>query len=678
MGPAFFRTSVVQSTLPSFLLLLASALCNSPAKAQEPPKDLGSTSIEDLMNIEVTSVSRKEQKLSHIASAVFVITAEDIQRSGALNIPDVLRMVPGMDVAQRNGNAWAISARGLNQAFGNELLVLVDGRNVYSPTFGGVFWDVLDMPLENIERIEVIRGPGGSTWGANAVNGVVNVITKTAAKTPGALVVAGAGNLDQGFATSQYGASVGKNVDYRVFTKFSNQTNMADLHGPDGGDGWHILRGGFRLDSRISSKDTLVTDGDIYAGREADPTLVLPSVTAPGEVKTFTQANLSGGHLGADWTHIYSPRSESTLSFTYETYERGDVLGEERHTFYLDFQHHIALGSRHDFVWGLGYRYSASDSHGGLTVSLDPPDLNAHLFSAFVQDEITLVPTKLALTLGTKLEHNNYSGFALMPSARVSYAIDSRRSLWAAVSRAVRTPAETDAALRVNFAGFPGPGGVPALAALIGNPFLKNEELLAYELGFRTSISDRISMDVAAFYNLYDHQVTTEPVTPFFEGSPFPPHLVIPVTSRNFGHGETHGVEIGVNWKITDRWSLSPGYAFERIHMHTNPLSQDADTSAQTEGSDPHVKAQLRSHFSITPNVGWDVSAYYVDRLIALRVPSYTRLDSGLTWHAGERWALTVVGQNLLKEHHLEFASTSSLLPTLIKRGAYVKLTWHH
>jgi iron complex outermembrane receptor protein len=383
--------------------MLACAVCEVPVSAQQAPIDLSNTSIEDLMNIDVISVSRKEQKLSRIASAVFVITAEDIQRSGALNIPDALRMVPGMDVAQVNANTWAISARGLNQEFGNELLVLVDGRNVYSPMFGGVFWEVLDMPLEDIERIEVIRGPGGSTWGANAVNGVINVITKTAAKSAGAVVAAGAGNLDQGFATVQYGGSVGKNVDYRVFTKYFNQTSMADLNGPDGGDGWHILRGGFRLDSRISAKDTLVTHGDIYAGREVDPTLLLPSVTAPAAVKNFTPANLSGGHLGADWTHIYSTRSESTLSFTYDTFERLDLLGAELHTFYLDFQHHTALGSRHDFVWGLGHRYSMSESHGGLTVSLDPPDLNAHLFSSFVQDEITLVPTKLALTLGAKL-----------------------------------------------------------------------------------------------------------------------------------------------------------------------------------------------------------------------------------------------------------------------------------
>ena len=674
------RTSVCQPAFRSrvLCLLLASALCNVPAKAQEPPKDLASTSIEDLMNIEVISVAKKEQKLSHIASAVFVITGEDIQRSGATNIPDLLRMVPGVEVAQVNANTWAISARGLNEEFGNELLVMVDGRNVYSPTFGGVFWDVLDLPFENVERIEVIRGPGGSTWGANAVNGVINIITKTAAKTPGALVVAGAGNLERGFATVQYGGSLGKNVDYRVFTKYFDKNHSEDRNGSAGGDGWHILRGGFRVDSRLSEKDTLVVQGDLYAGREADFTTVLPSVTSPDLVKTLSNSNLSGAFLRADWMHIYSPRSESKLSFTYDTYERLDALREERNTFYLDFQHHLAWGSRQDFVWGLGYRYSRSETNGNLSASLNPPDLDMQLFSAFVQDEITIVPEKLSFTVGTKLEHNYYSGFTLMPSARASYALDSRRSLWAAVSSAERTPAETDAALRLNFAGFPGPGGVPALAALIGNPHIKNEGLLAYELGYRTSFSGRLSIDIAAFYNLYDHQITTEPAAPSFESAPLPAHMVVPVTSQNLSHGETHGIEVAANWKVTDRWTLSPGFAFERIHMHTNPLSQDTGTAPETEGSDPHVKAQLRSHLSLSPSLGWNVSAYFVDRLNVLEVPSYTRLDTGLSWRAGERWSLSVVGQNLLKDHHLEFASTAGLLPTLVRRGAYVKLTWQY
>lgn len=649
-----------------------------PAKAQEAPRDLGSTSVEDLMNIEVVSVSKKEQKLSLIATAVFVITAEDVERSGATNIPDLLRIVPGLNVAQVNSNTWAISARGFNQEFSNELLVVVDGRNVYVPTFGGVFWDALDLPLENIERIEVIRGPGGSTWGANAVNGVINVITKTAAKTHGGLVVAGAGNLEPGFVTGQYGGNFGNNVDYRVFTRYFNKNHMDDPNGQDGRDEWHILRGGFRVDGRLSKKDTLVLDGDIYTGMERDAVSLLPSVTSPSLVKTITQTNLSGADVRADWNHSYSPRSESALAVAYDTYERLDVLREERRTLSLDFQHHLPWGRRQDFVWGLGYRYSVSRTDGNLTVALNPADLNTNLFSAFLQDEITLIPEKLSLTIGTKLEHNNYSGFTLMPSARVTFAQDSRHSLWAAVSRAARTPAEIDAAVRLNFAGFPGPGGVPALAALIGNPHIKNEGLLAYELGYRASFSERISVDVAAFYNLYDHQITTEPAAPFFESSPLPAHLVIPLTSQNFGHGESHGVEIAAHWKITERWTLTSGYTFERIHMHTNSFSQDTGTSSEVEGADPHVQAQLRSHISVTPSLAWNVSAYFVDRLVDLQVPSYTRLDTGLSWRAGERWSLSVVGQNLLQDRHLEFVSDVGSLATLIKRGAYVKLTWRY
>jgi iron complex outermembrane receptor protein len=662
-GPRFFTRRFNTQPGARFFsrwlwLALLLATGGRPAKAQEAPRDLGTTSIEDLMNIEVTSVSKKEQKLSGIASAVFVITAEDIQHSGALNIPDLLRMVPGVNVAQVNANTWAISARGLNEVFGHELLVVVDGRNAYSPSFGGVYWDGLDLPLENIERIEVIRGPGGSVWGANAVNGVINIITKTAAKTHGILVQAGAGNLDQEFATVQYGGSLGKSVDYRLFTKYFNRNDMAALSGQDGGDGWHLLRGGFRMDSKLSPQDTLSVQGDMYVGREGYSAFVLPDVTSPQPVETPLASNLSGAFLRADWNHVYSPRSESQLSFTYDSYERAIVL--------------------QDIVWGLGYRFSTSDSQGDFSISLNPPDSDTHLFSSFIQDEIAIVPKKLTLTVGTKLERDPYSGFTLMPSVRARYALGVRSSVWAAVSRAARTPAETDAALRVNFAGFTGPGGVPALSAYVGNPLVKNENLLAYDLGYRTSFSDRLSLDVSAYYNVYDHQITNEPGTPFFEASPLPEHLVFPVTFQNLSYGETHGLEASAKLKITDRWTLSPGLAFERVHMHTSAASQDAMTVPSIEGSDPHIQAQLRSHLSVTRNTGWDVSAYFVDRLNFQRVPSYTQLDSGLSWRASERWSLSVVGQNLLKDNHLEFASSAFVVPTLMKRGAYVKLTWQY
>jgi len=657
--------------------LVAAILWATPAWPQQQPADLTKVNIEDLMNIEVTSVSKKEQKISRAASAIFVITQEEIRRSGATNIPDVLRMVPGLDVAQINANTWAITARGFNAEFANELLVMVDGRAVYTPTTGGVFWDVLDFPLEDIERIEVIRGPGGSVWGANAVNGVINILTKKASETKGAMLIAGGGNLDQGFGTAQYGGSVGKNFDYRIYSKYLNQDHLPSLTGQDGEDGWHMLRGGFRADGTLSSKDSLTLQGDMYTGHENNPTLTLPSITSPGLIDAEFPVALSGGFIQSIWKHTFSTSSETTLMISYANYEREDQLHEDRDTFNIDFQHHIAWGNRQDFVWGLGYWYSDSHSHGDLFVSLNPNNLGSDSFNSFVQDEITLIPNRFFLTVGTKLEHNYYTGFTLMPSARAAYELDPHNMMWAAVSRAERTPDATDASIRLDVAGFPGPGGTPVLISVLGNPQFQNEELIAYEFGYRTTVSEHLSFDLAAYYNDYDKQQSTEPSTPFFEPSPAPPHLVVPSTYENLIYGETYGVEIAAKWKITNRWTVSPSYDFERIHMQASPLSQDTQTVPETEGSDPHMHAEVRSHIELSKSLGWDTSAYFVDRLIAQDVPSYTRLDTGLSWRWKEGVSLSLVGQSLLRDHHLEFVDFSGASrSTEIKRSAYAKITW--
>jgi iron complex outermembrane recepter protein len=327
-------------------------------------------------------------------------------------------------------------------------------------------------------------------------------------------------------------------------------------------------------------------------------------------------------------------------------------------------------------VWGLEYRYSISHTQGDLTESLVPANVTSQSFSSFAQDEIALVPERFYLTLGTKLQRSYYTGFALMPSARASYAPSSRHTLWAAVSRAYRTPAAFDTSIRLNFGGMPGLGGTPVLVAQIGNPNFKNEGLTAYELGYRAVILRQLSMDVTSHYNAYDHQQTVERGTAFLEPTPLPAHVVEPTTFQNLMDGETHGLEITANWKISDRWTLSPSYDFERVHMHTSALSQDTETVLETEGSDPHMHARLRSHVSLAKTLAWDASAYFVDRLEALGVPSYTRLDTGLSWRWSERISLSLVGQNLLRDHHLEFADDVGRRATLIKRTVCAKLTW--
>jgi len=677
-----FRSRAFQSPARTILkhagtaLLIALSLATS-APAQNPPEDLSKLSVEDLMNIEVTSVSKKEQKVSQTAAAIFVITQDDIHRSGANNIPDLLRMVPGVNVAQINSNIWAISVRGFNGEFSNKLLVLIDGRTVYEPTFSGVFWDVQNVPLEDIERIEVIRGPGGATWGANAVDGVINIITKNASETRGGMVVAGAGNLDQGFGTLQYGGAAGKNTDFRVFANYFNQYHLPGLASPDGGDGWFLLRGGFRADSKLSAKDDLTVAGDMYTGGIGDISGAVESVASPTVQPVFSGTNASGGYLQANWNHRQSDRSDTTLQVSFDRYRRDDVLRETRNTLDFDFTHHLRWGSRQDIVWGLGYRYSSSTTHGDLLFSLKPPNLNTQLFSAFVQDEIALIPDRLSLIIGTKIEHNYYTGFGLMPTLGATWALSGHQMVWASISRALRTPSSLDTSSQLTVNGFVPPGGPPVLIRIVGNPAFQNEQELTYEIGYRTQLYGRLSVDLTAYHNSYNQLQSTEPEPSFLEPDPAPPHIVMPFNYENLLCGETHGIEAFATWKVGGHWTLTPAYAFEQIHLRLDPSSQDTTSVAAGEGSSPRQWARLASHLTLTHGFAWDASANFVGRLTTPVVPSYTRLDTQLTWHLREHLVASIVGQNLAQDHHLEFLNPEGTgFANYIKRSGYVKLTW--
>jgi iron complex outermembrane recepter protein len=662
-------------TVVACVLFAPHAYPQQPSPAPEP--DLSNKSLEDLMNTEVTSVSKKEQKLSQVAAAIFVITQEDIRRSGATNIPDLLRMVPGLDVAQINANTWAISARGFNGEFSNDLLVMLDGRPVYTPTFSGVYWDTLDVPLEDIERIEVIRGPGGSTWGTNAVNGVINIITKKADDTRGGMVTAGGGNVDQGFGTAQYGDSLGAHTDYRVFAKYFNQDHLLNLTGQSGQDGWHALRGGFRSDSRIDSNDELSFEGDLYTGREGDIGNRFTSFASPGVESVFAEANVSGGYLQADWMHRYANGAGTSLQVSFDRYSRHNSLVETRQTLNIDFQNHIPWGERQDIVWGAGYRFSSDASTGTPAFSLDPANLNTQLFSAFVQDEIALIPSRLSLSGGMKLEHDYYNGFGVMPSVHAAWKLGGQQTVWAAVSRALRTPSSKDTGAENNVGGFVGPGGLPEVIRIEGNSNFMNEKLIAYEAGYRAELSQRVSLDIAAYYNSYDQLQTLEPQAPFLELTPSPPHLVLPSMYGNLMHGETHGVELSTNWKAASHWTLSPGYAIEQIHMHLYPTSRDTQSVAAAQGSTPRNWARLDSRLDFAHGLSWDASATFNDRLTAQGTPAYTRLDTQLSWHVRESVTLRVAGQNLANDHHLEFLNGPGIAASgLMKRSAYGQVEW--
>lgn len=629
------------------------------------------------MNMKVVSVSKTEQQLSRTAAAVFVITQDDIRNSGATNIPDLLRMVPGVDVAQVDANAWAISIRGLNSRFGNELLVLVDGRSVYTPIFGGVYWDSLAIPLEDIQRIEVVRGPGGATWGTNAVNGVINIITKKASDTHGALVVGGGGNTDRGFDTLQYGGHL-RSTDYRAYTTYFNNSYLPGIGGPVGGDGWHLLQGGFRTDSQISPKDSLTFQGNIYTGRDGTPTFTYPSVTAPAPVPFEEFIDLSGGFFQTSWNRKFSDRSDTTVEISYDQYARNDQLKESHHSVDLTFQHHIAANARNNVTWGVEYRYSISTTNGNLYLSFVPADLNTQSFGLFGQDEITAVPDKFYVTVGARLEHNYFTHWNLMPNIGAIWTPTQTQALWVSISEAVRSPADIDADLRTTVSGFTEPDGTPALIQVVGNPKIDDEPLLARELGYRKTFRNTLSLDFTAYYNTYRDQETAEPGVPFVQTSPAPTHLVVPIVFGNLMHGETHGFELAANWKVNKRWTLSPGYAFETIHMHLNPTSKDTTSVSSAEGSSPDHSAQLRSHLALPHGLSWDASAYFVDRLTDPVVPSYTRLDSQLSWAFMEHGRVSLVGQNIAKDRHIEFVDgTGSARTTYVKRGVFAQFVWH-
>ncbi|HEV8580421.1 MAG TPA: TonB-dependent receptor [Thermoanaerobaculia bacterium] len=672
--------------------LVTAVLCwpaPAAALADQPPEgsgtgtavDLTELSLEELMDVEVVSVSKRSERISAAAAAVYVITQEDLRRSGATSIAEALRMVPGLEVARIDANTWAVSARGFNGRFANKLLVLIDGRSVYTPLFSGVFWDVQDTLLEDVDRIEVIRGPGATLWGANAVNGVINILTKSARETLGSLVTAGGGTEERWFLGARYGGSLGENGAWRAYVKGFDRDAGADPAGGEGVDGWSVKRGGFRVDRKLGDAAEWTLQGDLYDGEVGERLTLAPSLTALVPVVQDTETAISGGNLLGRWQRTLSAASELTVQLYYDRTDRDyRFLDESRDTFDLELQHDVSPAPRHRVVWGLGYRRTADDLRDSDLLAFQPDRRTDDLASAFLQDEINLRADRLWLTVGSKLEHNDYSGFEVQPNARLLWTPGEHRTLWAAVSRAVRTPSRAEHDLQLSAPAFPAgalfPGSPPAIVATLGDRSFDSEELLAYELGYRAGVAPGLFVDLAAFYNDYDRLRTVRAEPPFLQLSPPPPHLVIPSFASNDMEGETYGAELAADWRPAGSWRLSAAYTWLEMRLRNRFDPADV-TVAATEGQSPQQQLFLRSAMDLPGHFELDLAARYVDSLATGPVSGYTSADLRLGWKPRAGLELSLVGQNLLDAEHLEFApEIIPTHPTAVERAVYGKVTW--
>jgi len=678
-------------TIAALLLMFASAL-SGLALADTPPAqgemDVFSLGLEDLMKIQITSVSKKSQQVSDAAAAVFVITQEDIRRSGVTSIAEALRMAPGVQVARIDANKWAVTIRGLNGRFANKLLVLMDGRSLYSPLFAGVYWEVQDTALEDIDRIEVIRGPGAALWGANAVNGVINIITKSADATQGGLLSAGGGTAARGFATARYGLPLGNDTNLRFFAKHQDTGSAVYANGATAHDAWNMTRGGFRLDAQPSYRDTLTVSGDYYDGSIGEKYTLyhLPTGQDP-TVSTMpdAQSQMSGGNLLARWQRTLDNTDSLSLQLYYDHFERSMIiLGERQDTIDLDFQHRLTLWDRQDVIWGLGYRFIRDSLSDTATISFNPPGRNTNLLSGFLHDEIKIVPENLSLILGSRFEHNSYTGFEVQPNGRLLWTPTPQNSLWGAVSRAVRTPARGDSDIAYRYRTIPADPSsspLPVRLEIDGSKGFKSETVLAYELGYRTEPMPHVALDATAFYNSYDRLRVLQTGQGFAEtvGS-VPVDFVQPFQLANLMHGHTYGVEVAGEWSPVPWWRLHAAYSYLRIKMFLDAPSTDTINKGDAEGDSPRHQFTLRSGVDLGKRVEFDIWLRGADRLPyvdGVSIPGYLTMDARLGWKPLPKLELSLVGQNLLHRRSPEFIPEFiNTFASEVQRSVYGKVTW--
>ena len=626
------------------LVLLGGTLA---AQSQRPLPSVGTLkkmSLEQLMDIEVTSVSKRPEKLSEAASAVQVITGDDIRRSGATSLPEALRFASNLEVAQIDARQWAITARGFNNVFADKMLVLVDGRSVYTPLYAGVYWDVQDLMLEDVNRIEVISGPGATQWGSNAVNGVINVTTKSAKETQGTLVAGGAGTELRSSAAVRYGARLAPDIYYRVSAKYFERDDSVRPSGRNSNDSWHVAQMGFRVDREATGKDPLMLQGDFYNG----------SIGQQGP----DNIGVNGANLLGRWARTLEPNADVKLQAYYDHTHRRipGSFTQDIDTLDLDFQHHWQSSARNDLVWGVAYRLVRDDIVNTPANAFLPPRVERNLFSAFAEDEIELLEDRVHATVGTKIEHNDYTGFEVEPSVRVAWTLDKRQTVWGAVSRAIRTPSRIDRDLF-------SPATPPY--RIRGGEKVVSEKLLAFETGYRVQLAPGLALSAAAFVNNYGDLRSLEPLTP---------PLAFPVQASSGLRGRSSGVEFTADWHVTARWRLRAGLTEMRVHSEPQVGTNGDRGTRDSIARDPNRQVSLRSFLTLAEKWECDAAVRYVAPINYQMVPGYTEADLRIGWRPTAAWELSLLGQNLVHGHHAEFNTPGARRE--LQRAVFVKASW--
>jgi iron complex outermembrane recepter protein len=653
------------------VLGLGMATQASGQEDESTPSALKRLSIEQLLDVEVTSVSKTRESLLSAAAAVSIVTDEDIRRSGATTVPEALRFVPGLFVARQTSNSWSVSSRGFSGVNSQELLVLSDTRSIYTPLFSGVFWDVQDYLMDDIDRIEVIRGPGGSLWGSDAVNGVINITTKPAQDTQGGYFEAETGTQEHVTTALRYGGQLGDDAYFRVFGKFTDQDAELDPPGT-GPDNWRLGHIGFRSDWQAGPEDAVMVKGDLYDGTIG---LVAPSASIIGRPSPSgrLETGVSGGNVLGRWQHAFDATSDMQLRLYYDRTHRNDPsFLDDLDTVDLDFQHRFLLARRHEITWGLSYRLLDDRTEGKGVIALNPPSAHDQLYSGFIQDQVSLGQS-VRLTLGTKLEHNDYSGYEVQPSIRAAWDLAQARTLWAAVSRAVRVPDRLERDVDIDATD----PTAPVVARLLGNRDFNAEELIAFELGYRWQLAPNLSLDLATFHNRYRGLASLEYATPFVD--PSTGQTIIPVVSRNLTSGRSDGVETSVTYSPQSNWRLSLDYSY--IDMSLTAHGMDLNRGQWAEGSTPRNQLGLRSYLDLPWGLQLDVQFRALSAVTKLPasvtgegIPSYQELDVRVGWRIGHHTQLSLGGQNMLHAHHVEFGTPSDR--SSIRRSVYGKIAW--